>query len=99
MRIYIKNKGTSFSLPLPAWLFDLVPSSVLNAVIKHRSNNGESPGNDDVDGDFPKSKNESISASIDFDAIKKSIHILSQYKGLNILEIRNNSGDEIIIQS
>ena len=88
MRIYIINKGTSFSLPLPAWLIKLIPSSVFNAVIKHRSN-------DDCD----KSKNGMISTNIDFDAIKKSIRILSQYKGLNILEIKNNSGDEIIIKA
>ena len=95
MRIYIINKGTSFSLPLPAWLFDLIPSSVLNAVIKHRSNNNSPIYNDES----VKNNSEMISANIDFDAIKKSIRILSQYKGLNILEIKNNSGDEIIIKA
>ena len=81
MKISYKSKDVSFSLPLPVWLVDLIPSSIINIAIKHAN------------------KSEEIFLSnIDFDSIKKSLHILKKFKGLNLLELKSKNGDEIVIK-
>jgi len=43
-------------------------------------------------------RTESPAADIDFKKLKKAIHILKGYKGLNIVEVKNGKGEEVIVQ-
>lgn len=43
-------------------------------------------------------RTESPAADVDFKALKKAIHLLKEYKGLNIVEVKNNKGEEVIVQ-
>ncbi len=81
MKISFKHKDTSFSLPLPIWLVNIIPSGLINIAIKHNTE----PGSDGIPVD------------IDFHAIKKSLVVLKNYKGLKILEFKNDNGEEIVV--
>ena len=81
MKINYKNKDSSFTIPFPLWLVNLIPSGLVNLVIKHSIN----------DKDDVNLKN------IDFDAIKSSLKVLKNFKGLKILDIKNIKGEEISI--
>jgi hypothetical protein len=37
-------------------------------------------------------------AEIDFKEIKKAVHLLKEYKGLNIIEVKSFEGEEVIVQ-
>jgi hypothetical protein len=82
MKISFKNKGTSFSFPLPVWLVNLFPSGPVNAILRHHSEENE----------------ERILNNIDFCDIKKSLKLLKNYKGLKILELKNKNGDELTLK-
>jgi len=43
-------------------------------------------------------RTESPAAGVDFKELKKAIHLLKEYKGMNIVEVKNNKGEEVIIQ-
>jgi hypothetical protein len=35
---------------------------------------------------------------IDFKQLKRAVYLLKEYKGLNIVEVKNNKGEEVIVQ-
>jgi hypothetical protein len=35
---------------------------------------------------------------IDFKELKKAVYLLKEYRGLNIVEVKNNKGEEVIVQ-
>ena len=82
MKISYKCKDVSFSLPLPLWLVDLIPTAVINIAVKHNAEKNK----------------EILLSNIDFSAIKKSLHVLKNFKGLNLLELKSKNGDEIVIK-
>ena len=82
MKISFKSKDTSFSLHLPIWLVNLIPNGLIHVALKHQSVSDQGM----------------LMNTINFDDIKKSLKILKNYKGLNILELRDNKGDEITIK-
>jgi len=82
MNISIKNKDTSFSLPIPFWLIELIPSGIFNIILRH-SHSG---------------KEDLFISNINFNDIKKSLYVLKDYKGLKIFEVKSKNGDEVIIK-
>jgi len=43
-------------------------------------------------------RTESPAADVDFKKLKKAIHLLKEYKGLNVIEVKNDKGEEVIVQ-
>lgn len=35
---------------------------------------------------------------VDFKELKRALYMLKEYKGLNIVEVKNNKGEEVIVQ-
>ena len=81
MKINFKKQDVSFTMHIPIWLVNFIPSGLVNMAIKHNSNDGSNE----------------IMKSIDFGDIKKSLDVLKEFKGLRILEIKNKSGEEITV--
>jgi len=41
---------------------------------------------------------DSAAPEIDFTELKKAVHLLKEYKGLNIVEVMNRKGEGVIVQ-
>jgi len=83
VKISFENKGTSFSFPLPLCAIYLIPSNIVNNLLKHYSNFQSN--------DFAK--------NFDFKDIKKSLKVLKSFKNINILELKLRHGDIITIST
>ncbi len=45
-----------------------------------------------------KNDDDRIIPRVDFKELKRAVYLLKKYKGLNIVEVKNNKGEEVIVQ-
>jgi hypothetical protein len=84
MRIYIRTSdGKSFSIPAPMWLV----SGVLGL-----GNFGTSIARKYV----PEDQRQYVDC-VDFHELRRGFHILRQYKGLTLVDIKSSDGTEVTI--
>ena len=81
MRIQIKTKNKNFRLLFPLQILRFIPYFIINVCLKIRSMGSEKV--------FIK--------KIDSSMVRKSLKLLKEYKGFNILEVKNSEGSKVSV--
>lgn len=82
MRIYIKDEGKTFWIPAPLWVLKIATGRFARSMALKYT---------------PKEQKKYVEA-IDFKELSKAINILSQYKGLEIVNIESKDGSKVNIR-
>lgn len=83
MRIYIKtDKGRKLRIPVPMWVIRLAARLPIERIVKK----------------YMKEKDAKYLELIDWNEMRNLIISLSDYKGLNLVDVRASDGTQVLIQ-
>jgi len=82
MRIYIKDEGKTFWIPVPLWMLKLATGKFARRMALKYT---------------PEEQRKYIEA-IDFKELSKAVNILYEYKGLELVNIESKDGSRVNIK-
>lgn len=82
MRVYLRHNKLRFIIPVPIWVLALISKPAIKHLLLK----------------YSKVEHRKYIECIDFDELNKAFHLLNQYRGMELVNVRAEDGTEVNIR-